>query len=59
MSVSVSCDRCKEPIKDVAYVLMAVDAERLDIHRPVTGPTYLHWECVPLYGRNEPTKEPS
>jgi len=54
MSVVISCDRCKKVIDEVAYVLLAVDAQRPDIHRPVTGPTHLHWECVPLHGRNEP-----
>jgi len=54
MSVVTSCDRCKKVIAEVAYVLLALDAERIDINRPISGPTHLHWECVPLYGRSEP-----
>ena len=47
------CDRCKNVIDEVAYVLIAVDARHPDVNRPVTGPIHLHWECVPLWGRNE------
>lgn len=53
MSVVTSCDRCKKVITEVAYVLLAVDAQNPDIHRPVTGPTHLHWDCVPLYDRSD------
>lgn len=47
------CDRCKKVIDEVAYILLAVDAQRPDVNRPITGHTFLHWDCVPLWGRTE------
>lgn len=58
MSVIVSCDHCRKVIAEVAYVLLGVDAQRPDINRPVSGPTHLHWECVPLYGHVDPGSLP-
>lgn len=52
MSTSVTCDRCKKPITEVAYVLMAVDPDRIDLFHAISR-THLHWECIPTYGRNE------
>lgn len=61
MSVSVTCDRCKQPIgdDDVAYVLLAIDPQRIDRMEPVSR-AHLHWKCVPTYGRsNEPAEKPN
>ena len=58
MSVVTSCDRCKKVITEVAYMVVAVDATAPDLQHPITGGhTHLHWECVPLYGRNEPKEQ--
>jgi hypothetical protein len=55
MSVAVTCDHCRKPIEEVAYVLAAVDAERIDLFRAITR-NHLHWDCVPLFGRSKATK---
>jgi hypothetical protein len=51
VSVQTSCDRCKKRIDEVAYLLAAAPAEAPDIGRALSGVHHLHWECVPLWGR--------
>ena len=46
------CDRCKKVIDEVAWALVAVNAQRPDVNRPIVGPIHLHWECVPLWDRS-------
>ena len=46
------CDHCKKVIDEVAYVLLATDAQRIDLFNPITR-VHLHWDCVPTYGRND------
>lgn len=51
----VICDHCKKPVTDVAYVLRALDAERVDCSPTISGPNHLHWDCIPLFGRSRET----
>jgi hypothetical protein len=52
VSVQTSCDRCKRRIGDVVYLLAAAPADNLaDFSRTLTGIHHLHWDCVPLWGR--------
>ena len=55
MSIVTTCDHCEQTIKDVAYLLVAVDAQAPILYQPVSEPTHLHWECVAPYGREETT----
>lgn len=51
MALRTFCDHCTKECVGVAYRLDAVHADAPT--ETLRRPTYLHWECVPLYQRSE------
>lgn len=58
MSVTVHCDHCKQVIVEVAYQLRALDATRVDTSPTIGTNAHLHWDCVPLFWRDDEAGKP-